>query len=122
LVQADGMTNEEPALRAAVAVYATLIFTMLWRAVARFQRERSVAAALAVIGAMSFVASDFMIAHDKWLGSFAHAPFWVMITYYLAQLGIGLSACEEDEVISPPSNVAQQHSLPSDTGARIKRE
>lgn len=46
---------------------------------------------LAVLGAITFMLSDTGIAVDKFLRPFVHRDFWVMSSYYLAQLLITLS-------------------------------
>lgn len=45
---------------------------------------------LAVLGAITFMLSDTGIAVDKFLRPFPHRDFWVMSSYYLAQLLITL--------------------------------
>ena len=85
--------NEEAILKVAILLYVLLIFVMVWRATTQFQNEPNIENACACIGALLFIVSDFILVQDKWKGSFHLAPFWNMVLYYLAQLGITLSAC-----------------------------
>ena len=42
---------------------------------------------LAAVGAVLFVASDSMIAWDRFVGKFAGASVLIMVTYHLGQAG-----------------------------------
>jgi uncharacterized membrane protein YhhN len=65
-------------LRAPVAVYIVVIATMLATALATGN-------AVAAVGAALFVASDSMIAWDRFVGEFSAAPVAIMVTYHLGQ-------------------------------------
>lgn len=82
-------------MRIPVTIYVFVILTMGWRAAARIglANERPQAHLAGLLGAISFILSDSMIA---W-GQFAPpmplpAPhLWIMITYWLGQIGIARS-------------------------------
>jgi uncharacterized membrane protein YhhN len=44
--------------------------------------------AVAAVGAVLFVASDSMIAWDRFVRKFAWAPVAIMVTYHLGQAGL----------------------------------
>jgi uncharacterized membrane protein YhhN len=69
------------ALVAPVAAYMTVIGVMVATAVA-------VGNPLAAAGAVLFAASDSMIAWDRFVGGFAGASVWIMVTYHLGQAGL----------------------------------
>jgi uncharacterized membrane protein YhhN len=68
-------------LRIAVAAYITVISAMLAFALASGN-------VLAAIGATLFVASDSMIAWDRFVRRLAWAPVAIMVTYHLGQAGL----------------------------------
>jgi uncharacterized membrane protein YhhN len=73
--------GEPEALRIAVAAYVAVISVMLATALA----TGNVAAAA---GAVLFVASDSMIAWDRFVARFRWAPVAIMVTYHLGQAGL----------------------------------
>jgi uncharacterized membrane protein YhhN len=79
------------ALRGPVAVYVGVILAMAWMAAARWLRLPSAGAAAAAVGALLFVASDTLLAFDRFRGRFAGARALVLTTYYGAQVLIALS-------------------------------
>jgi uncharacterized membrane protein YhhN len=64
-----------------VIIYTIIIMTMGITALFR----RANGASLVLIGAMLFIASDSLLALNKFYQAFAAAGFWVMLTYILAQ-------------------------------------
>ncbi len=81
-----------------VAVYAAVICTMLWRAAARWQPGSPIDPGVlaALIGALLFVASDSLIALNRFHFGGAHAApsamrYWIIMLYWLGQLGITAS-------------------------------
>lgn len=92
-------------IKVLLLVYTVLIITMAWRATVQFVQNPTIENFCACAGAFAFVTSDFILAFDKWKGSFYLAPFWNMVTYYLAQLTIGLSACNTYEARLRPNAV-----------------
>jgi uncharacterized membrane protein YhhN len=73
--------EHDRALVAPVAAYMTVIGVMVATAVA-------VGNPLAAAGAVLFAASDSMIAWDRFVGGFAGASVWIMVTYHLGQAGL----------------------------------
>ena len=87
-------------------VYVILIFTMVWRAVARihgkfFNDLWTWTKMCAFLGAVSFCISDFVIAFDKFVMPVPYSQPIIMVTYYAAQLGISLSVVDSqvDELL-----------------------
>lgn len=78
-----------------VALYCALIFSVGWRATARYETEGNKAAFCGSMGALLFIASDFIIALDKWIFPVPFAPSLIMSTYYAGQLGLALSTSKE---------------------------
>ncbi|MCM2254471.1 MAG: lysoplasmalogenase [Vicinamibacteria bacterium] len=78
------------ALELPVAVYVTVICTMLWRALARADRGPS--GVLGALGALSFVVSDSLLAWNRFMAPFAAASYAVIATYWLGQAGIAAAA------------------------------
>lgn len=83
-----------------VALYALVICTMLWRAAARVGHVTETSARLALVGAMTFAASDSLIAIGRFGGhlvdeSLRTSTPWrlaIMATYWLGQWAIAASA------------------------------
>lgn len=73
--------GEPGSLRIAVALYMTVISAMLATALATGN-------VLAAVGATLFVASDSMIAWDRFVRPLAWAPVAIMVTYHLGQAGL----------------------------------
>jgi uncharacterized membrane protein YhhN len=77
-----------------VALYVIVISTMLWRAAARLGApgvpQRS--GQLGLIGAILFTASDSVLAFNLFVTPVPLADVIIMVTYWLGQLGISLSA------------------------------
>ncbi|XP_065344757.1 lysoplasmalogenase TMEM86A [Cloeon dipterum] len=77
--------------------YSVLLSTMAWRANARFfAKERTCKwiRLSAAIGSLSFLISDMIIGFDRFYSPIPDAQVYIMSTYYVAQLGIALSAAE----------------------------
>jgi len=75
-------------LKIPVAVYAVTIATMLVTAAHAFGKNRQQAGRYCVTGAALFVASDSLLALNKFYHPFAAAGISVMLTYGLAQFAI----------------------------------
>ncbi|HEX8844339.1 MAG TPA: lysoplasmalogenase [Pyrinomonadaceae bacterium] len=78
-------------LKWAVIVYVLAILTMGWAAVSRWILTRQEGSALAMTGALLFIASDSVLALDRFKGRFRGAQFLILTTYFAAQLLIALS-------------------------------
>lgn len=74
-------SSEPGELRVAVGAYTVVISAMLATALASGN-------AVAAVGAALFVASDSMIAWDRFVRRFAWAPVAIMVTYHLGQAGL----------------------------------
>lgn len=78
-------------------IYALLIFTMLWRAVARVQFLNDLwtwTKLCSFIGAIFFVFSDLLITFDRFVMPIPYSHQMIMITYYIAQLCITVSVVD----------------------------
>jgi len=79
------------ALKAPVTVYVIALAAMASQAACAFHARPGAATRSAAWGGLLFVASDAMLAIDKFASPIAHASTWVLITYWLAQWGIARS-------------------------------
>jgi uncharacterized membrane protein YhhN len=82
----------DAALKAAVVAYLLVIVVMAWRAAVRAQAPALAGSGLsAAAGACFFLASDSVLAVDRFRHPFRAAEPIVFATYWAAQLLIGLS-------------------------------
>lgn len=79
-----------------VAIYTAVIMTMGITALFR----KASGASLVLIGAMLFIASDSLLALNKFYQAFEAAGFWVILTYILAQYFIVIGMIS---YFSPPA-------------------
>jgi uncharacterized membrane protein YhhN len=79
-----GVRKTEPEMAAPVAVYMLVIAAMVTTALASGE-------VLAGIGAVVFMASDSLIAWNRFVRPLRWAPVAIMVTYHLGQAGIVLS-------------------------------
>lgn len=77
--------------RIPVLVYMLAIVGMAWRGASRFAVLPPVSYLIGLLGICSFLASDSMLAIDRFVKPFHPARTAVMTTYYLAQVLIVLS-------------------------------
>ena len=77
------------ALRGPVAVYSVVIAVMLWRAGA--QRQASAMAHWALLGALLFVASDAVLAWNRFVDHDPVLRYVNILLYWLGQWGIAAS-------------------------------
>ena len=70
-----------PALRSAIGVYMIVIALMVASAVASVN-------AVAICGALLFLASDSLLAWNRFVRALPWAPTGIMVTYHLGQLGL----------------------------------
>ncbi len=90
-------------LKLPVSIYVAVVLLMAWQAQCRWAEERGQGTALAAIGAILFVASDSMIAIDRFNGRFRSAGVLIMTTYFTAQLLIALSVgCHSSCAVRAP--------------------
>jgi uncharacterized membrane protein YhhN len=79
------------ALAPPVLVYMLVIVAMAWRALDLWAQVRTIGAFGAALGTILFVASDSLLALNRFVGKFAAAPALILGTYYAAQWLIALS-------------------------------
>ncbi|MCD6674585.1 MAG: lysoplasmalogenase [Burkholderiaceae bacterium] len=84
-------TSLPAALKAPVLTYVVVIVAMAAQAWARRRDHPSRATNAAAIGATLFVASDALLAIDRFRAPIPLASVWVLGTYWLAQWGIAQS-------------------------------
>jgi uncharacterized membrane protein YhhN len=74
-----------------VLVYMLVILVMGWQALSRWVETEGRGSALACWGALLFVASDSVLAVNRFRGPLRHAEFYILSTYFTAQWLIALS-------------------------------
>ena len=74
-----------------VVAYTLVLAVFLWQASGRGWTLAGESPALAFFGAVFFVASDSILAYDRFVKGFKFATFFIMLTYWLAQVFIALS-------------------------------
>ena len=79
-------------LKIPVLIYGITISTMLSAAIWQYQKLDDRTSLFMIMGAGFFVASDSILAIDKFRNPFASAGVYIMVTYILAQLFIVLGA------------------------------
>jgi len=89
-------------LRAPVLAYVVVIVAMAAQAFARRRARPSRATNAAAIGATLFVASDALLAIDRFRAPIPLASLWVLGTYWLAQWGIAQSVREAPGATKEP--------------------
>lgn len=79
-------------MRLPVIGYVCMILLMVWQADNRWlETQEEIGAILALAGAYLFVASDSVLAVERFRGTWRSAPFWVLTTYFAAQWLLALS-------------------------------
>ena len=81
-----------PGLKVAVAAYVVVIALMAAQAIGRATVLRDRASMAVAFGAVFFMASDSLLATNKFAFPLPMAQFWVLATYYAAQLLIACNA------------------------------
>ncbi len=79
------------AVRIPVILYAVVLMAMGWQATALWWALRDTAALLAMVGALLFIASDSILALDKFRAPIPQRDLLIMSTYYGALLLIAWS-------------------------------
>lgn len=79
-------------LRLAVLAYEVVILAMAWRAWVAWAALGTGCALGAAIGAILFVASDLMLAYNRFVRPLRGAPMWILGAYFAAQWLLALSA------------------------------
>ncbi|XP_052900797.1 lysoplasmalogenase-like protein TMEM86A [Anopheles moucheti] len=83
--------NLKPLIKVCLPFYAVLLLTMCWRSLARIDGSPNYSRLVCGISSILFVLSDGIIAFDKFFTPIQAAQTYIMVTYYLAQVGITLS-------------------------------
>jgi len=78
-------------LRIPIIIYVTLILTMAWRGILFATNTDLAGAWTAGLGAVFFVASDSLLALNRFNKPIPHHSIWVLATYYIAQWLIAIS-------------------------------
>ncbi len=91
----------DPVLKVAVAAYVTVISLMAAQAIGRARVLDDAASRWVAVGACVFMASDALIAIDKFLTPVPLASLWILLTYYGAQM---LIVHHARPVLIPPAN------------------
>ncbi len=102
LVAATMLTYLWPSLgtlRVPVTAYVSVIAVMAWQAIARWRHVGGTGAALAAIGALSFLASDSALAIRRFRVEFPLATVVVLGTYWMAQWCIARSVRRHEDLI-----------------------
>jgi sterol desaturase/sphingolipid hydroxylase (fatty acid hydroxylase superfamily)/uncharacterized membrane protein YhhN len=82
----------DPVLRGAVAAYVVVIAVMAAQAIGRAAVLKDRASVAVAIGAVFFMASDTLLALNRFWQPLPMAQFWVLATYYVAQILIAVNA------------------------------
>ncbi len=93
-----------PVLRGAVAAYVVVIALMAAQAIGRATVLRGPHALAVAVGACFFMLSDATLATNRFATPVPMAPFWVLATYYVAQLLIVLNVLAEGADVSRPAS------------------
>ncbi|MCB9705300.1 MAG: lysoplasmalogenase [Myxococcales bacterium] len=80
------------AMRIPVGVYTAAIAVMGWRASALVERDGGLEPWLTAGGALAFMASDTILAFNKFHAPVAGAGYSIILLYWIGQLGIAASA------------------------------
>jgi uncharacterized membrane protein YhhN len=102
----------DPVLKVAVAAYVVVIALMAAQAIGRATLLRDEAPVAVAVGAVFFMLSDSLLATNKFAFALPMAQFWVLATYYVAQVliacnarpGQGRDAASVPEAMATPSS------------------
>jgi alkylglycerol monooxygenase len=103
----------DPVLKVAVAVYACVIALMAAQAIGRATLLRDPASICVAVGAVLFMLSDSLLAINKFATPLPMAQFWVLATYYAAQLFIAHNAVAARAGLRPSSSSSLVPHAPS---------
>ena len=93
-----------PMLKLAVGAYVIVIASMAAQAIGRALLLRDRASMCVAIGASFFMLSDSLLATNKFALPLPMAQFWVLASYYLAQLLIACNATPAARAIQGSAN------------------
>ena len=100
-------------LRLPVMVYALVLVLMVLAAVYRAGRTTPASFAWVGAGAGLFMASDSLLALNKFLEPLPDAGFWIMLTYCAAQFGIVRGLLAHERAAAPGFGVGTAARSPS---------
>lgn len=103
----------DPVLKVAVAVYATVIALMAAQAIGRATVLRDGASVGVAAGAVFFMLSDSLLAINRFAMPLPMAQFWVLATYYLAQVLIAHNAWPHAPALSMDAGLRAGHASPA---------
>ena len=75
--------------------YLFLLLTLAWRSAVRYQVLPSVANLLGCVGCLLFVAAYYVVLRQWFVVQWQYSRVTAMFTYYMAQMGIALSASSD---------------------------
>jgi uncharacterized membrane protein YhhN len=107
-----------PVLKLAVAAYAGVIALMAAQAIGRATVVRDASAVAVAIGALLFLLSDTLLAIDRFAQPLPLAPFWVLASYYAAQIVIVRNALPVRARVASPAPQRPHPGLPPRGGRR----
>ncbi len=107
----------DPVLKVAVAAYVAVIALMAAQAIGRASMLRDQASVAVAAGAGFFMLSDSLLATNKFAFALPMAQFWVLATYYAAQLLIACNA----RVAAPVAAVHSENNSPALLGGATPR-
>ncbi|MEP6791187.1 MAG: lysoplasmalogenase family protein [Ramlibacter sp.] len=99
-----------PVLKIAVAAYVVVIALMAAQAIGRAAVLRDRASMCVAIGAAFFMLSDSLLATNRFAVQFPMAQFFVLATYYVAQI---LIACNAKPAAAPAAVPQPENSSPA---------
>jgi alkylglycerol monooxygenase len=85
----DGLS---PVLRIAVGAYVVVIALLAAQAIGRAMVLRDSSSSAVAVGALVFRLSDSLLATNKFAFPLPMAQFWILATYYVAQILIACNA------------------------------
>ncbi len=74
-----------------VLIYISVILAMVWLAIEYYYQYQSLSGTLLVSGAVAFALSDTVLSLDHFKSPFRSAKFWILSSYFLAQILIAMS-------------------------------
>ena len=103
----------DPVLRIAVGAYVIVIALMAAQAIGRATWLRDKASVIAAIGACFFMLSDSLLATNRFAVQFPMAQFFVLATYYVAQILIARNARPRPDAAREDASTPAAGSAPS---------
>lgn len=108
-----------PVLKVAVACYAVVIALMAAQAIGRAVVLRDAASIGVAVGSVFFMLSDSLLAINKFAMPFDGAQFWVLSTYYIAQVLIAHNVRGAAGWASAQGSIAGAGALPQPTNGTV---